>query len=199
MLNIIKHYKFWFIVSAIISGVCIVALAVFGLKFGIDFQGGTLTQMRIEQNLPGNPEIREHLASDGFLGVTVQSAEEKSVIVRTPPMEKEEHDRLFKSISDKFGQVSEEQFTSIGPVIGRELKQNAIWQLLLVSLGIVLYIAYAFRKVSKPVSSWKFGVAAIVALVHDLLIVIGVFALLGKFLNVEIDSLFVTALLTVLG
>ena len=102
-------------------------------------------------------------------------------------------------LSEKYEGMIEEQFTSIGPVIGRELKGQAAVQLILVSLGIIFYIAYAFRKVTRPVSSWRFGVAAIVALVHDLLIVIGVFAILGHYRGVEVDSLFVTALLTVLG
>lgn len=199
MLNIIKHYKFWFLVSGILLLVGVISLGAFGLKLGIDFKGGTLTQVAFEKELPNPSLIREELNLAGFPQTTIQLASDKSVIVRTLPIEKEEHDRLLKILNDKFGPVHEEQFSSIGPVVGRELKQNAIWQLGLVSLGIVLYIAYAFRKVSKPVSSWKFGIAAVIALIHDLLIVIGVFAILGKFINIEIDSLFVTALLTVLG
>jgi preprotein translocase subunit SecF len=121
------------------------------------------------------------------------------LIIRTQPQEKAEHDALLALLSEKYGQITEDQFTSIGPAIGQELAQKALWQLLLVTAGIILYIAYAFRKVTRPVSSWRFGWAAIVALVQDLVIVVGVFALLGRFYNVEIDSLFVTALLTVLG
>ncbi|MBI3952442.1 MAG: protein translocase subunit SecF [Candidatus Doudnabacteria bacterium] len=198
MLNIIKNYKFWFVVSGIIMLIGIISLITFGLKTGIDFSGGTLSQIKFEKALPAQEAVGAELSSAGF-EATLQSASEKSVIIRTPPMEKERHDQLVKILNDKFGPVTEEQFTSIGPVIGKELRRNAAWQLLLVSLGIVLYIAYAFRKVSKPVSSWKFGISAIAALLHDLLIVVGVFSLLGKFFDVQIDSLFVTALLTVLG
>jgi preprotein translocase subunit SecF len=104
-----------------------------------------------------------------------------------------------KALSDKYGAVTEQQFTSIGPVIGKELRSQAFVQLILVSLGIILYIAYAFRKVSKPVSSWRFGIAAIIALLHDLFIVLGAFSILGHFRGIEVDSLFVTAMLTVLG
>lgn len=199
MLNIIKYYKIWFVISGLLFFVALGALVGFGLNLGIDFKGGTLTQVQFEKDLPTNAEISQTLGDAGFHNIIIQPAAEKSVIIRTEPIEKEQHDKLLKSLSDKFGIIKEEQFTSIGPVVGRELRSQAILQLILVSLGIVLYIAYAFRKVSKPVSSWKFGWAAIVALVHDLFIVLGVFAILGKFMNVEVDSLFVTALLTVLG
>jgi preprotein translocase subunit SecF len=199
MLNVIKYYKFWFAVSAILFVAAIAAISAYGLNLGIDFRGGTLTQASFTENAPNTDEIKNVLSEGGFGDTVVQSAGEKTVIIRTPPQEKEQHDQLMKVLSDKYGQVTEDQFTSIGPVIGQELAGKAAWQLLLVSLGIILYIAYAFRKVTRPVSSWRFGWAAIVALVHDLLIVIGVFAVLGKFSGVEIDGLFVTALLTVLG
>ncbi|OGE95526.1 MAG: protein-export membrane protein SecF, partial [Candidatus Doudnabacteria bacterium RIFCSPLOWO2_02_FULL_48_8] len=199
MLNIIKHYKFWFLVSGVALAISIAALIAFGLNFGIDFNGGTLTQVKFGDNVPSAAEIRGFLGDSNFGDLVVQPAGERSAIVRTPPMEKKEHDRLLQVLGDKYGLVEEEQFTSIGPVIGRELRSSAMLQLIVVSFGIIFYIAYAFRKVSKPVSSWKFGIAAIVALVHDLMIVIGVFAILGRFLHVEIDSLFITALLTVLG
>ncbi|MBI2355792.1 MAG: protein translocase subunit SecF [Candidatus Doudnabacteria bacterium] len=199
MLNIIKHYKFWFGVSGVFALIGIIALIVYGLNFGIDFRGGTLTQVRFPDTVPAASEVRAVLIEAGFHDAVVQPAGEQSVIIRTGPQEKEEHDQLLNALIDKYQGIQEEQFTSIGPVIGKELRSKAVVQLILVSLGIILYIAYAFRKVSKPVSSWKFGVAAIVALIHDLLIVVGVFALLGHFYNIEIDSLFVTALLTVLG
>lgn len=199
MLNIIKYYKFWFIVSGVLLLAGIVSLVAFGLRLGIDFKGGTLTEVSFTGETPGVSEIREVLVANNTSDAIIQPAGEKSVIIRTGPQEKEQHDKLLTALSDKFGNIKEEQFTSIGPVIGKELRSKAFYQLVLVSLGIVFYIAYAFRKVSKPVSSWRFGIAAIVALIHDLLIVVGAFSLFGRFLGVEIDSLFVTALLTVLG
>lgn len=199
MLNIIKHYKFWYAVSAIFLTAAIASLILFGLKLGIDFKGGTLTQVLFSGSRPQTADIQSLLRENGFSDTLVQPAGEKSVIIRNGVQVKEEHDNLLKLLSDKFGNVTEEQFTSIGPIIGKELRSKAFIQLGLVSLGIILYIAYAFRKVTKPVSSWRFGVAAIIALLHDLLIVLGAFSLLGKFKGVEIDSLFVTAMLTVLG
>lgn len=199
MFNVIKYYKFWFAISAILFVAAVAAIAIYGLNLGIDFKGGTLTQVSFVENAPSTEEVKSVLSDGGFDEVVVQSAGEKEMIIRTPPQEKEEHDKLLKTLSDKYPGAKEDQFTSIGPAIGQELAGKAAWQLLLVSLGIILYIAYAFRKVTRPVSSWRFGWAAIVALIHDLLIVVGVFAVLGKFNGVEIDGLFVTALLTVLG
>ena len=103
------------------------------------------------------------------------------------------------AVKSKAGDFTETEYTSIGPVIGQELEKSAFWQLLFVSLGIIFYIGYAFRKVTKPVTSWRFGGAAVIALFHDLLFVLGVFSILGHFWGVEVDSLFVTAMLTVLG
>src|SRR5689334_19548352 len=196
MLNIMKYYKFWFAVSAILLLAGIISLIAFGLKLGIDFKGGTLTQVQFSKDRPEISQIQDSLHSNGFGDAQVQPAAEKSAIIRTGPQEKADHDKLIKTLSDKFGTVTEEQFTSIGPIIGKELRSGAFVQLLLVSLGIVFYIAYAFRKVTRPVSSWRFGVAAIVALLHDLFIVLGAFSILGHFAHIEVDSLFVTAMLT---
>ncbi|HYC79524.1 MAG TPA: protein translocase subunit SecF [Candidatus Binatia bacterium] len=199
MLNIIKYYKLWFAVSALLFVIAVGALIAYGLNLGIDFKGGTLTELSFTgEQVPSAVEVKDILSQNHFESI-VQEAGDKKVIVRTPPQEKEQHDQMLKVLSDRYSGVREDQFTSIGPVIGQELANKAFYQLLLVSLGIILYIAYAFRKVTRPVSSWRFGLAAIVALIHDLFIVVGVFAVLGKFMNVEIDSLFVTALLTVLG
>ncbi|MBX4191716.1 MAG: protein translocase subunit SecF [Candidatus Doudnabacteria bacterium] len=199
MLNVMRYYKFWLSFSVGLTLASVIALTFFGLKPGIDFKGGTLTQISFAQNRPAVSEIQSALASAGFNDVHIQPAGEKSTIIRTGLQEKEEHDKLMKALSDKFGNVTEDQFTSIGPIIGKELRSGAFIQLILVSLGIILYIAYAFRKVTKPVSSWRFSIAAIVALLHDLIVVLGVFAILGKFLDVEVDGLFVTAMLTILG
>ncbi|HEX9503975.1 MAG TPA: protein translocase subunit SecF [Patescibacteria group bacterium] len=194
-----KYYKFWMGVSAALLIVGIVCLAVFGLRLGIDFKGGTLTQVAFKNNRPTITDIQSALREKGFNDAHIQPAGDKSVIIRTGPEEKEAHDKLLKALSDKFGGVTEEQYTSIGPVIGKELRSGAFVQLILVSLGIILYIAYAFRKVTRPVSSWRFSIAAILALLHDLFIVLGVFAILGKFKGIEVDGLFVTAMLTILG
>ncbi|MDP4000945.1 MAG: protein translocase subunit SecF [bacterium] len=199
MINVTKHYKVWFIFSGVVLLASIVVLIMFGLKPGVDFSGGTLSEVLFSEDRPETREVRDLLFDAGFTDSVVQPTGDKSIIVRTGPQEKEKHDQLLQVLGEKFGEITEQQFASIGPVIGKELREKAVLQLILVVIGIILYITYAFRKVSKPVSSFKFGLTAIIALVHDLLIVVGVFALLGRFSGVEIDSLFVTALLTVLG
>ncbi|MGE5392934.1 MAG: protein translocase subunit SecF [Candidatus Saccharibacteria bacterium] len=199
MLNFIKYFKLWFGVSIVLLLLGIGSLVFFGLKPGIDFKGGTLTQLQFNNQTPSTADMKSVLDQAGFSEASVQSAGSSSIIIRTAPQEKDQHDKMLAAVTAKYSDAREEQFTSIGPVVGKELRSQAFFQLALVSLGIVLYIAYAFRKVSKPVSSWRFGWAAIVALLHDLIIVVGAFSLLGHFKGVEIDSLFVTALLTVLG
>lgn len=194
-----KYYKFWFLVSGLLLVAGIVSLVSFKLKPGIDFTGGALTQIQFNKAAPQASEIQTVLSASGFTGAQIQPAGNNEVIIRTGPQEQAEHAKLMKALSDKFGPVIEQQFTSIGPVIGKELRSQAFVQLILVSLGIIFYIAYAFRKVSKPVSSWRFGIAAVVALLHDLLIVLGAFSILGHFKGIEVDSLFVTAMMTVLG
>ena len=102
-------------------------------------------------------------------------------------------------ISEKNNIIEEKRFDSIGPVIGKELKEKSILAIIIVLIAIVAYIAYVFRKVSKPVQSWKYGLSAIIALAHDIIIIVGIFSVLGYFLNIEIDSFFISALLVILG
>lgn len=198
MLNVIKHYKFWFGISLALLIAGLVSLSVFGLRLGIDFKGGTVSQLEFAQT-PDHGKIREVMDAQNIGNTLVQQAGENSVRIKTLPIEKEQHDKILADIRTEVGDFTESSYTSIGPIIGKELRTKAIYQLILVTLGIVFYIAYAFRKVTRPITSWKFGWAAIIALLHDLIVVIGVFSILGHFMGVEVDALFVTALLTVLG
>mgnify|MGYP001596117994 CR=1 FL=1 len=143
--------------------------------------------------------VRKVLDQKKLEGYSLQSSENFGLIIKTKPLEKAEYDSIITELKSQAGDLEEGQFESIGPVIGGELKLKAIYQLIFVSVGILVYIGYAFRKVAKPVSPVKFGIAAIIALFHDLLFLLGVFSLLGRFKGVEIDSMFVTAVLTVLG
>jgi preprotein translocase subunit SecF len=199
MNNLLKHYKVWFGVSILFVLAAVAAIWVYGLNLGIDFKGGTLTQVTFTEAQPSVQEVKDTLNQNGYPDAIVQAAEGTSVIIRTQPQELEEHKELLAVLSGAFGNTQENQFTSIGPAIGKELATKAVYQFVLISLGIILYIAYAFRKVTRPVTSWRFGWATIIALLHDIVIVVGLFAVLGKFYNVEIDTMFVTAILTVLG
>lgn len=198
MFNTLKYYKFWFAVSGTILLFGIISLSIYGLKLGIDFTGGAQIQLQFNQ-APDISSVQSAVVSQNLGNFQMQTAGNNSLIIETKALDKDRHDKLLAEIKKDAGDFTETSYDSVGPTIGNELKRNAFWQLLFVSLGIVIYIAYAFRKVAKPITSWRFGVAAVIALIHDLLFVLGIFSLLGHFKGVEVDSLFVTALLTVLG
>lgn len=199
MNNILKYYKLWFGISIVLVLASVAAIWVYGLNLGIDFKGGTLTQVTFTESQPSAEQVKNALNEHGYTDAIVQPTDGSSVIIRTQPQELEEHQQLLAVLDESFGALDENQYTSIGPSIGRELATKAGYQFVLISLGIILYIAYAFRKVTRPVTSWRFGWATIIALLHDIIIVIGLFAVLGRFYNVELDTMFVTAVLTVLG
>jgi preprotein translocase subunit SecF len=198
MFNILKYYKFFFCVSGIILLFGILSLSVYHLKLGIDFKGGSQVQLQFNQPFDIT-KAQSAVASQNLGNFQLQTASNNGLIIETETLTKDQHDQLLAKMQSSVGGFTETEYSSIGPVIGKQLTQDAFWQLLCVSLGIIIYIGYAFRKVTKPVTSWRFGWAAVIALIHDLLFVLGVFSILGHFKGVEIDSLFVTAMLTVLG
>ena len=198
----IKYSKLWLIVSGLITLVCVIFLAVWGLKPGIDFTGGSLLELSFTQR-PETVEIQNVFDGLGLKNTFIQKIGDYGAIVRTNFLTEEEHQRILNEVQSKLqtddNQVHEESFQTIGSSISNQLKSKAIWAIIFVLLGIIVYVAYAFRKVSRPVASWKYGVLAIVALFHDVLLVMGVFAVLGRFFGVEVDTAFVVAILTVLG
>ncbi len=197
-MKLLNYYKYLIAVSIAILVLGVGSLAVYGLNLGIDFKGGTVTEVKFEKSVD-QAQFNSFLTEQNIGSFQTQPTDNNGIIFKTGDMEKSAHDNLLSKIKEKFGNFEELRFESIGPVVGEQLTKKAIYQLLLVSIGIIIYIAYAFRKVNRPISSWQFGVAAIVALLHDLLVVLGVFSILGHYLKVEVDSMFVTAMLTVLG
>lgn len=194
-MNIIGHKYIFLTFSGLLVLGSIMSIALWGLKLGIDFTGGSLLEIEFKNQRPEVGEIRKTLDGLGLGNVIIQPAGEKGAILRFKDIDENTHQAILQSLAGS----EEKRFDSIGPVIGKELKRNSITALLLALAAIVLYISFAFRKVSRPVSSWKYGIAAIFALIHDVVIPIGVFALLGHFWGVEVDTLFITALLTILG
>ena len=198
MLDIVGK-KFWFFLFSglvIIPG--IVALFLWQLNLGIDFTGGTLVEIRLEQAVAKN-EIISAAKPSGVAVATVQTTGQNSYLLRTKPLEEKSYKALVETLKKKYGKVTELRRETVGPTIGAELVKNSLIALLLASVMIVLYIAWAFRSVPAPASSWRFGVAAILALLHDVLVLIGLFSIFGHFFAVEVDSLFVTAVLTIIG
>lgn len=198
MFQPLKYYKLFFVISGLILLFGIVSLSVYRLKLGIDFKGGSQMELQFKQTYDLT-KVQSAVSSEQLGNFQTQTAQNNTLIIETQSLTKDQHAKLLSDIKSQAGDFNETQYTAIGPTIGKELSQNAFWQLLLVSVGIILYIGYAFRKVQKPVTSWRFGGAAVIALFHDLLFVLGIFSLLGHFKGVEVDSLFVTAMLTVLG
>jgi len=197
-MNLMK-YKVWYVVFSllvIIPGLYF--LLTSGLRLGIDFTGGALLEYKLER--PATAEqLKQVITEKGVEVGQILTSGNNTYIIRTKPIEQEKINAIKLTLSQKFGKVEERRQEFVGPLIGAELKQKTLIALLISSVVIVLYIAFSFRKIPKPASSWRFGIAAIIALIHDILVVVGTFAILGKFFGVEIDTLFVTALLTVIG
>ena len=199
--NFIKNQKYFLSLSAILVASGIIAFFVWGLKPGIDFTGGALLEVEYETDRPANADV-----SAVVEGITekpiIQQVGDKGLIIRTKNIDEPTHQKIVSALKGKISgdnAFTEKQFQTIGPSISAELKEKSYSAILLVLIAIVLYIAFAFRKVSRPVSAWKYGVCAVLALTHDIFIPVGIFAALGHYKGVEIDTLFVTALLTILG
>jgi len=197
---IVKHRKIFYSFSAFLLLAAVVSLLVWGLKFGIDFTGGSLLEVAYESNTPTASEVTLALQKVGINNASIRPTGDNGYLVRTPFLSPEDHSRVTDTLTlGNTRTFEEKRFDSIGPSIGSELKTRAIYAIITVLLAITLFIAFAFRKVSNPVSSWKYGLVALVALAHDVIIPTGAFAILGHFLGAEVDTLFVTALLVVLG
>ncbi|MEK7461440.1 MAG: protein translocase subunit SecF [Patescibacteria group bacterium] len=194
-----KYTKLWFSISALLIIPGIIALVTWGLRFGIDFRGGTLIELKFSQADIQTEQIRTALADVQLENLIVQPAGQGSVFLRTGPIDTEKHTQIGENIKNKLGEYLEARFESVGPTVSQDLTKKAIIAVIFASIVIIFYIAFAFRGVPKPASSWRFGISAVAALAHDLLFVVGAFAILGHFFHYEVDSLFITALLTVMG
>ena len=200
MIDIIgkKYYFLGFSGALVLASVLVILM--FGLHFGIDFTGGSILEVEFPNMIPPSARVSQVVDSLNVGSVTAQPTGERGMLIRFGAVDENMHQVIVEELrKDGGGEIDEKRFDSIGPTIGKELKQNAAIALVVAIVAIVLYIAWAFRHVSEPVSSWKYGVVAVIALIHDVTIPTAVFAVLGKFLGVPIDVLFITALLTIMG
>jgi len=197
---IIKYKKIFLSISILLVLVSTVSIFVFGLKPGIDFKGGALLELDFNKDRPDVGAIHNSLKSLNINQALIQPTGEIGYLIKTRNLTEEEHQKIlaFWSGDGKYEAV-EKSFTSIGPSVGSELARKAILSIIFVILAIILFITYAFRKVSRPVASWKYGIITIITLLHDIIIPTGVFALLSRYTGAEVDTLFVLALLTILG
>src|SRR3989338_7234300 len=197
---IIKNKKIFISISIVLVLLSIVSLFVFGLRIGIDFKGGALTEVVYKMNRPIQSDLDAAFKTLELGSVLIQPTGELGYIIKSLDLDEIQHSLLLKTLAqDGKSPLEEKNFNSIGPSVGRELTRKAIIAIVLVSLAIILFIAFAFRKVSRPVSSWKYGLIAVVSLLHDVIIPIGLFTILSRFYGAEVDTLFVVAALTILG
>lgn len=194
--DIIGRSKLWLVISGAIVAVALIALGVFGLNYGIDFTGGSVIQMTAENT--SSDEVRDIVTASGYDAV-VQSAGEGSYFVRLGPLSEEEHQAVLAAVRTSVPEAQETKYDSVGPVIGDELKSKSFKAVVIMLVLIASYVAWAFRKVSHPVASWKYGLVTMIAAFHDVIIPLGVFAILGRFFDYQVDTAFVAAMLTVLG
>ncbi|MEI7424864.1 MAG: protein translocase subunit SecF [Candidatus Staskawiczbacteria bacterium] len=200
--NFTKYSKFYYIISGLLIVASIVCLSMYGLKFGIEFVGGSNMQVNFstEQGAtrPSNEAIKASLNSFNLGDITIQPIGLNGAVIQFKGIDETTHQQILTELN-KLTPTTEKSFQYIGPSIGQELRNKTELAIALALLAITIYISFAFRKVTKPVSSWKYGIASLIALSHDIIIPLGMFALLGKFYNVEVTIPIIAALLTVLG
>lgn len=209
-LPIIKFRKFWYIASLILVIASIAYIAARGIRFGIDFTGGSLLEVAYTAERVTPEDINTVLADNGIDSVVLQAAGENGYLIRMPEITEDTRREIMADLQAQvvtgdtseeaiMNEVVERRFESIGPVIGQELKGKSLRAILMVLVAILIYVALAFRKVSWPVQSWKYGIVALITLFHDVIITFGIFTLLTHTFGWEINSAFVAAILTILG
>ncbi len=211
MSDIIGKKWLYFLISGLLIIPGIISLVLWGIKPGIDFTGGTLVEI---QNSKFRPEADQPLAdkiqnsADEIKKIieaqkleisSIQKSGEDSYLLRLKQIDKDQNQKLQAELQKEYGDITELRFETVGPTVGRETTEKAIKSVLIASLAIIVYIAWAFREIPKPYSSFRFGICAAFALIHDVLVVVGLFSLFGHFFKVEVDNLFITALLTIMG
>ena len=197
-MNIIGKRKIYYIISIILIFAGVLAVLMWGLKFGIDFKGGAMLEIAYpDGKRPEIKQITESLILLNLNDLRVSPVGQNNISLRFRETDENTHQAIMRILAANGAE--ERRFSSIGPTIGAELKQNSIKAIILVLLGISLYIAWAFRNVSQPLGSWRYGAVTLAALFHDLIIPIGLFAYLGHFYGVEIGTNFIVALLVILG
>ncbi|MDZ7611778.1 MAG: protein translocase subunit SecF [Candidatus Moranbacteria bacterium] len=198
-MQIIQKRRYLFAVSAVLLIASIAALSLWRLNLGIDFTGGVLAEVKFNQDDPGKEAIENDLRKLNLTGMLVQPSEDGAYIIRYQAKGDEINEQVQNKINEKYENPEFLRTEFISSVISDELKTKAIYAVGIAVLGVAFYISWAFRRISYPIKSWKYGVGAVLALFHDILITLGIFAFLGHFYNVEVGIPFVAALLTILG
>lgn len=193
-------YKIMFFVSLLLIAAATFVILVFGLRFGVDFKGGSVLEVDFVKERPAPAELTKIIGEiSGVKSVSVNPFAEQGMLVRMNEISEETHQEVLKTVGQKYGQIIEKRFDSVGPTVGNELKKKSVTAIIILLLAVAVYIAFVFRAMAKVLSPWALSVATIIALIHDVLVPIGVFALLGYYFGVEINGIFLAAVLTILG
>jgi len=198
-MNLIKYKNWFFTLSLVVIMPGIFALFVWGLKLGIDFAGGTLWEIEFSDKEISTQTLQTFLEEENVKVTQVTKTGQQTMLVKMFTTDDEEIVKIKQNVGKNVGEYQDLRLETVGPTVSRELTQKAFAAVSLSILAILAYITWAFRKIPKPTSSLSFGICTIIALVHDVIVVVGIFSILGHFLKIEIDSLFITALLTVIG
>ncbi|MFZ2225976.1 MAG: protein translocase subunit SecF, partial [Candidatus Moraniibacteriota bacterium] len=199
MFNIISKTKYAYIFSITLTVLSVMALFTWGLKYGIDFTGGTLMEVKFANTLPVNAELEASLKDLNLKSLTLQSTGNNSVLIRYASEDDKTNQKVTATLAEKYPDSQNLRTDYANASVSQELKTKSLMAIIWAIVGIMAYIAWAFRRVSHPVASWKYGAGAVVALMHDVLITVGAFSVLGHFWGVEVGVPFVAALLTILG
>lgn len=193
---IIKYKKVFLVISLVLVALSLASIFIFGFNLGIDFKGGAQMEVVFTGDRPEQALVKEELAQLSIGEALVQPTGTDGYSIKTRALTDGERASVVTALGSG---ATEKTFSSIGPSVGAELARKSIISFILVALGIILFIAFSFRKVSKPISSWKYGLIAIGTLIHDILIPVGVFVILSNVFGAEVDTLFIVAILTILG
>ncbi|HUC01716.1 MAG TPA: protein translocase subunit SecF [Candidatus Paceibacterota bacterium] len=201
MLNIVGRKKIWFTISITLVGIAVIAIAVYGFQQSAELKGGTLWEFTIAQQNPSVADVQSVLQNDLHIpdAVVNYDSGNQSFLARFGSVDEATHQQYIQELTAQWPSFQELSFQSISPSVGADLRNKAIIAIILVLIGISLYIAFAFRKTQRPISSWKYGWITLLTLFHDVAIPAGMLAILGHFANVQIDSDFIVALLVVMG
>jgi len=188
--------RFWFfIISGAVILIGIISLVIFGLAPGIEFSSGSMMTVSFEQEVDQD-ELKQELANLGYTNVIIQRTGAGDFFIRTQELSGEDKTELETALATRFGSLEEREFYSVSPMVAAETAHNAAIAVAVAAIGILLYVTWAFRRMPSP---FHYGTCAIVALVHDVLVVLGIFSILGAIFGWEINLMFITGVLAVIG
>jgi len=195
MINITGKRFWFFVISLVFILVSLLSLFTFGLKTGIEFTSGSMLTIDFEQKVE-QPQLTAELANLGYTDVIIQRTGAGDYLIRTPELNADKKKALEEGLAAKFGKLTETEFDSVSPMIAGETAQNAVIAVAIASIGILLYLTWAFRRMPHPI---RYGTCAVIALVHDAFIALGIFSILGGILNWQVNLMFITGILTIIG